>query len=115
MAIGKRQRSGELGEAPTRYRFLGGGAGAPKRAPGLQGLAAEALLVSDIRSWTVTRRAAELGAPPKRFGVYLGGRKPSVAMRLPGLILEAPNQRRVRETIVARSRVLRTVNNRPQP
>lgn len=102
MAIGRHR-----GPAQHRGGYGGGSAGAPKRAPGLQGVAAEALLLADIHGWTVTARAAELAAPAKRMRTYLGGRKPSYAERLPATIPEPPNYRRVRETIIARSRVLR--------
>lgn len=112
MALGRIRN----GIAPDKMGYGGGAAAGPKRAPGMQGLAAEELLRADIHAWTVTARAAELSAPAKRMNTYLGGRKPSFAERIPGgAVLEEPNYRRVRETIIARSRVLRPTTNRPQP
>jgi hypothetical protein len=65
----------------------------------------------DIRGWTHTARAVELSRIPKRSGVFFGsfngdGMK---VQRIPRAIPEDANFRLVRDTLVARSRLVRTV------
>jgi hypothetical protein len=104
-------------------RFMGGSAGAAKRSP-------QHFLVNDqlnyIRTVTRSFRAAELIVMPKRTRTYWGRYTPKTAARLAGGVgptdAGAPfagtgllngghafNLRRVRETLVARSRLFKSI------
>jgi hypothetical protein len=102
-------------------RFMGGGAGVAKRSP-------QHFIVNDqlnyIRAITRSFRAAELLVMPKRSRTYWGRYTPKTAARIAGGVGSATagepfgtgdleghayNFRRVRETLVARSRLFRSV------
>src|SRR4051794_17265509 len=104
-------------------RFMGGAAGMARRSP-------QHALVNDqldyVRTVTLSSRAAELAVMPKRSRTYFGRHTPATAARITGGIgagdpgnpwgtgaLNASNgpynYRRVRETLIARSRLFRTV------
>jgi hypothetical protein len=79
---------------------------APRRGP-QSGLTR--LLRGDVLAWTRTARAAELAVFPGLVSrTYYGHYRPGSAQRLPPMIPEEPQYRRVRETIVARARLLRS-------
>ncbi len=105
-------------------RWEGGSAGAPKRGP-------QHFLVNDqlryVHEVTRSFRAAELTVVPRRTRTYNLRWTPKTAVRLETGIREQPgappwgtseqtsgyNLRRVRETLVARSRLIRTVERAP--
>ena len=106
MALGSR-----LNVSYGDSRFLGGAAGVARKSPQhfIVGL-----LRRDVLDVTRTRRAAELNVIPKRTRSYLGPHKPGVAQRIPPMLPEPQNYAKVRDTLVARSRLLRTVESKGQ-
>jgi hypothetical protein len=117
VALGSNPGQGPYGAG----RYLGGSAGGAKRSP-------QHRLVNDqldyIRTVTRSFRAAELVAMPKRSRTYWGRYTPTTAARIAtgvgptdagmpwstgALGGQAYNFRRVRETLVARSRLFRSV------
>jgi hypothetical protein len=79
---------------------------APKRGP--QSFIT-GLLAGDVLGWTRTARAAELAWFPGQVSrTYYGDYRPGTAQRVPPMLPEEPNYRRVRETLVSRARLLRS-------